>query len=228
MRFLGFDIKRRKKSDLCEVDVFKKTTTSIDDLCTGYIELLKKGFDLNPESMTTLLDTIECLRSLTEIYSRNKYSAPSSAFKIKDEASKVFSETFQFVDTVISMKCVDSISSTLSKLKAGMSDEDIDELSDDEFDEFVSSTIPNNSPTMLKQKLDGIAGHIIINLKAIRHTVIFDMTRIQTGVDVIDDYHKSIKIKNSEYDTVYKFTMCKPHDKNSKDSDKEGEVKTNG
>lgn len=223
MRFLGFDIKRRKKSDLCEVDVFKKTTTSIDDLCTGYIELLKKGFDLNPESMTTLLDTIECLRSLTEIYSRNKYSAPSSAFKIKDEASKVFSETFQFVDTVISMKCVDSISSTLSKLKAEMSDEEIDETSDNE---FVSSM--NNSPTMFKQKLDGIAGHIIINLKAIRHTVIFDMTRIQTGVDVIDDYHKSIKIKNSEYDTVYKFTMCKPHDKNSKDSDKEGEVKTNG
>lgn len=223
MRFLGFDIKRRKKSDLCEVDVFKKTTTSIDDLCTGYIELLKKGFDLNPESMTTLLDTIECLRSLTEIYSRNKYSAPSSAFKIKDEASKVFSETFQFVDTVISMKCVDSISSTLSKLKAEMSNEEIDETSDNE---FVSSM--NNSPTMFKQKLDGIAGHIIINLKAIRHTVIFDMTRIQTGVDVIDDYHKSIKIKNSEYDTVYKFTMCKPHDKNSKDSDKEGEVKTNG
>lgn len=223
MRFLGFDIKRRKKSDLCEVDVFKKTTTSIDDLCTGYIELLKRGFDLNPESMTTLLDTIECLRSLTEIYSRNKYSAPSSAFKIKDEASKVFSETFQFVDTVISMKCVDSISSTLSKLKAEMSDEEIDETSDNE---FVSSM--NNSPTMFKQKLDGIAGHIIINLKAIRHTVIFDMTRIQTGVDVIDDYHKSIKIKNSEYDTVYKFTMCKPHDKNSKDSDKEGEVKTNG
>ena len=223
MRFLGFDIKRRKKSDLCEVDVFKKTTTSIDDLCTGYIELLKKGFDLNPESMTTLLDTIECLRSLTEIYSRNKYSAPSSAFKIKDEASKVYTNTFQFVDTVISMKCVDSISSTLSKLKAEMSDEEIDETSDNE---FVSSM--NNSPTMFKQKLDGIAGHIIINLKAIRHTVIFDMTRIQTGVDVIDDYHKSIKIKNSEYDTVYKFTMCKPHDKNSKDSDKEGEVKTNG
>lgn len=223
MRFLGFDIKRRKKSDLREVDVFKKTTTSIDDLCTGYIELLKRGFDLNPESMTTLLDTIECLRSLTEIYSRNKYSAPSAAFKIKDEASKVFSETFQFVDTVISMKCVDSISSTLSKLKAEMSDEEIDETSDNE---FVSSM--NNSPTMFKQKLDGIAGHIIINLKAIRHTVIFDMTRIQTGVDVIDDYHKSIKIKNSEYDTVYKFTMCKPHDKNSKDSDKEGEVKTNG
>ena len=223
MRFLGFDIKRRKKSDLCEVDVFKKTTTSIDDLCTGYIELLKKGFDLNPESMTTLLDTIECLRSLTEIYSRNKYSAPSSAFKIKDEASKVYTSTFQFVDTVISMKCVDSISSTLSKLKAEMSDEEIDETSDNE---FVSSM--NNSPTMFKQKLDGIAGHIIINLKAIRHTVIFDMTRIQTGVDVIDDYHKSIKIKNSEYDTVYKFIMCKPHDKNSKDSDKEGEVKTNG
>lgn len=223
MRFLGFDIKRRKKSDLCEVDVFKKTTMSIDDLCTGYIELLKKGFDLNPESMTTLLDTIECLRSLTEIYSRNKYSAPSSAFKIKDEASKVYTSTFQFVDTVISMKCVDSISSTLSKLKAEMSDEEIDETSDNE---FVSSM--NNSPTMFKQKLDGIAGHIIINLKAIRHTVIFDMTRIQTGVDVIDDYHKSIKIKNSEYDTVYKFTMCKPHDKNSKDSDKEGEVKTNG
>lgn len=223
MRFLGFDIKRRKKSDLCEVDVFKKTTTSIDDLCTGYIELLKKGFDLNPESMTTLLDTIECLRSLTEIYSRNKYSAPSSAFKIKDEASKVYTSTFQFVDTVISMKCVDSISSTLSKLKAEMSDEEIDETSDNE---FVSSM--NNSPTMFKQKLDGIAGHIIINLKAIRHTVIFDMTRIQTGVDVIDDYHKSIKIKNSEYDTVYKFTMCKPHGKNSKDSDKEGEVKTNG
>lgn len=223
MRFLGFDIKRRKKSDLCEVDVFKKTTTSIDDLCTGYIELLKRGFDLNPESMTTLLDTIECLRSLTEIYSRNKYSAPSSAFKIKDEASKVYTNTFQFVDTVISMKCVDSISSTLSKLKAEMSDEEIDETSDNE---FVSSM--NNSPTMFKQKLDGIAGHIIINLKAIRHTVIFDMTRIQTGVDVIDDYHKSIKIKNSEYDTVYKFTMCKPHDKNSKDSDKEGEVKTNG
>ena len=223
MRFLGFDIKRRKKSDLCEVDVFKKTTTSIDDLCTGYIELLKKGFDLNPESMTTVLDTIECLRSLTEIYSRNKYSAPSSAFKIKDEASKVYTSTFQFVDTVISMKCVDSISSTLSKLKAEMSDEEIDETSDNE---FVSSM--NNSPTMFKQKLDGIAGHIIINLKAIRHTVIFDMTRIQTGVDVIDDYHKSIKIKNSEYDTVYKFTMCKPHDKNSKDSDKEGEVKTNG
>ena len=223
MQFLGFDIKRRKKSDLCEVDVFKKTTTSIDDLCTGYIELLKKGFDLNPESMTTLLDTIECLRSLTEIYSRNKYSAPSSAFKIKDEASKVYTSTFQFVDTVISMKCVDSISSTLSKLKAEMSDEEIDETSDNE---FVSSM--NNSPTMFKQKLDGIAGHIIINLKAIRHTVIFDMTRIQTGVDVIDDYHKSIKIKNSEYDTVYKFTMCKPHDKNSKDSDKEGEVKTNG
>ena len=223
MRFLGFDIKRRKKSDLCEVDVFKKTTTSIDDLCTGYIELLKTGFDLNPESMTTLLDTIECLRSLTEIYSRNKYSAPSSAFKIKDEASKVYTSTFQFVDTVISMKCVDSISSTLSKLKAEMSDEEIDETSDNE---FVSSM--NNSPTMFKQKLDGIAGHIIINLKAIRHTVIFDMTRIQTGVDVIDDYHKSIKIKNSEYDTVYKFTMCKPHDKNSKDSDKEGEVKTNG
>ena len=223
MRFLGFDIKRRKKSDLCEVDVFKKTTTSIDDLCTGYIELLKKGFDLNPESMTTLLDTIECLRSLTEIYSRNKYSAPSSAFKIKDEASKVYTSTFQFVDTVISMKCVDSISSTLSKLKAEMSDEEIDETSDNE---FVSSM--NNSPTMFKQKLDGIAGHSIINLKAIRHTVIFDMTRIQTGVDVIDDYHKSIKIKNSEYDTVYKFTMCKPHDKNSKDSDKEGEVKTNG
>ena len=223
MRFLGFDIKRRKKSDLCEVDVFKKTTTSIDDLCTGYIELLKKGFDLNPESMTTLLDTIECLRSLTEIYSRNKYSAPSSAFKIKDEASKVYTSTFQFVDTVISMKCVDSISSTLSKLKAEMSDEEIDETSDNE---FVSSM--NNSPTMFKQKLDGIAGHIIINLKAIRHTVIFDMTRIKTGVDVIDDYHKSIKIKNSEYDTVYKFTMCKPHDKNSKDSDKEGEVKTNG
>lgn len=223
MRFLGFDIKRRKKSDLCEVDVFKKTTTSIDDLCTGYIELLKRGFDLNPESMTTLLDTIECLRSLTEIYSRNKYSAPSSAFKIKDEASKVYTSTFQFVDTVISMKCVDSISSTLSKLKAEMSDEEIDETSDNE---FVSSM--NNSPTMFKQKLDGIAGHIIINLKAIRHTVIFDMTRIQTGVDVIDDYHKSIKIKNSEYDTVYKFTMCKPHDKNSKDSDKEGEVKTNG
>ena len=222
MRFLGFDIKRRKKSDLCEVDVFKKTTTSIDDLCTGYIELLKRGFDLNPESMTTLLDTIECLRSLTEIYSRNKYSAPSSAFKIKDEASKVYTSTFQFVDTVISMKCVDSISSTLSKLKAEMSDEEIDETSDNE---FVSSM--NNSPTMFKQKLDGIAGHIIINLKAIRHTVIFDMTRIQTGVDVIDDYHKSIKIKNSEYDTVYKFTMCKPHDKNSKDSDKEGEVKTN-
>ena len=104
-----------------------------------------------------------------------------------------------------------------------MSEEEIDETSDDE---FVSSM--NNSPTMFKQKLDGIAGHIIINLKAIRHTVIFDMTRIQTGVDVIDDYHKSIKIKNSEYDTVYKFTMCKPHDKNSKDSDKEGEVKTNG
>lgn len=223
MRFLGFDIKRRKKSDLCEVDVFKKTTTSIDDLCTGYIELLKRGFDLNPESMTTLLDTIECLRSLTEIYSRNKYSAPSSAFKIKDEASKVYTSTFQFVDTVISMKCVDSISSTLSKLKAEMSDEEIDETSDDE---FVSSM--NNSPTMFKQKLDGIAGHIIINLKAIRHTVIFDMTRIQTGVDVIDDYHKSIKIKNSEYDTVYKFTMCKPHGKNSEDSDKEGEVKTNG
>ena len=223
MRFLGFDIKRRKKSDLCEVDVFKKTTTSIDDLCTGYIELLKKGFDLNPESMTTLLDTIECLRSLTEIYSRNKYSAPSAAFKIKDEASKVYTSTFQFVDTVISMKCVDSISSTLSKLKAEMSDEEIDETSDNE---FVSSM--NNSPTMFKQKLDGIAGHIIINLKAIRHTVIFDMTRIQTGVDVIDDYHKSIKIKNSEYDTVYKFIMCKPHDKNSKDSDKEGEVKTNG
>ena len=223
MRFLGFDIKRRKKSDLCEVDVFKKTTTSIDDLCTGYIELLKRGFDLNPESMTTLLDTIECLRSLTEIYSRNKYSAPSAAFKIKDEASKVYTSTFQFVDTVISMKCVDSISSTLSKLKAEMSDEEIDETSDNE---FVSSM--NNSPTMFKQKLDGIAGHIIINLKAIRHTVIFDMTRIQTGVDVIDDYHKSIKIKNSEYDTVYKFTMCKPHDKNSKDSDKEGEVKTNG
>ena len=223
MRFLGFDIKRRKKSDLCEVDVFKKTTTSIDDLCTGYIELLKRGFDLNPESMTTLLDTIECLRSLTEIYSRNKYSAPSSAFKIKDEASKVYTSTFQFVDTVISMKCVDSISSTLSKLKAEMSDEEIDETSDNE---FVSSM--NNSPTMFKQNLDGIAGHIIINLKAIRHTVIFDMTRIQTGVDVIDDYHKSIKIKNSEYDTVYKFTMCKPHDKNSKDSDKEGEVKTNG
>ena len=223
MRFLGFDIKRRKKSDLCEVDVFKKTTKSIDDLCTGYIELLKRGFDLNPESMTTLLDTIECLRSLTEIYSRNKYSAPSSAFKIKDEASKVYTSTFQFVDTVISMKCVDSISSTLSKLKAEMSDEEIDETSDNE---FVSSM--NNSPTMFKQKLDGIAGHIIINLKAIRHTVIFDMTRIQTGVDVIDDYHKSIKIKNSEYDTVYKFTMCKPHDKNSKDSDKEGEVKTNG
>ena len=223
MRFLGFDIKRRKKSDLCEVDVFKKTTTSIDDLCTGYIELLKRGFDLNPESMTTLLDTIECLRSLTEIYSRNKYSAPSSAFKIKDEASKVYTSTFQFVDTVISMKCVDSISSTLSKLKAEMSDEEIDETSDNE---FVSSM--NNSPTMFKQKLDGIAGHIIINLKAIRHTVIFDMTRIQTGVDVIDDYHKSIKIKNSEYDTVYKFTMCKPHDKNSKDSDKEGEIKTNG
>ena len=223
MRFLGFDIKRRKKSDLCEVDVFKKTTTSIDDLCTGYIELLKKGFDLNPESMTTLLDTIECLRSLTEIYSRNKYSAPSAAFKIKDEASKVYTSTFQFVDTVISMKCVDSISSTLSKLKAEMSDEEIDETSDNE---FVSSM--NNSPTMFKQKLDGIAGHIIINLKAIRHTVIFDMTRIQTGVDVIDDYHKSIKIKNSEYDTVYKFTMCKPHDKNSKNSDKEGEVKTNG
>lgn len=223
MRFLGFDIKRRKKSDLREVDVFKKTTTSIDDLCTGYIELLKRGFDLNPESMTTLLDTIECLRSLTEIYSRNKYSAPSSAFKIKDEASKVYTSTFQFVDTVISMKCVDSISSTLSKLKAEMSDEEIDETSDNE---FVSSM--NNSPTMFKQKLDGIAGHIIINLKAIRHTVIFDMTRIQTGVDVIDDYHKSIKIKNSEYDTVYKFTMCKPHDKNSKDSDKEGEVKTNG
>lgn len=208
---------------MCEVDVFKKTTTSIDDLCTGYIELLKRGFDLNPESMTTLLDTIECLRSLTEIYSRNKYSAPSSAFKIKDEASKVYTSTFQFVDTVISMKCVDSISSTLSKLKAEMSDEEIDETSDNE---FVSSM--NNSPTMFKQKLDGIAGHIIINLKAIRHTVIFDMTRIQTGVDVIDDYHKSIKIKNSEYDTVYKFTMCKPHDKNSKDSDKEGEVKTNG
>lgn len=223
MRFLGFDIKRRKKSDLCEVDVFKKTTTSIDDLCTGYIELLKRGFDLNPESMTTLLDTIECLRSLTEIYSRNKYSAPSAAFKIKDEASKVYTSTFQFVDTVISMKCVDSISSTLSKLKAEMSDEEIDEMSDNE---FVSSM--NNSPTMFKQKLDGIAGHIIINLKAIRHTVIFDMTRIQTGVDVIDDYHKSIKIKNSEYDTVYKFTMCKPHGKNSKDSDKEGEVKTNG
>lgn len=223
MRFLGFDIKRRKKSDLREVDVFKKTTTSIDDLCTGYIELLKRGFDLNPESMTTLLDTIECLRSLTEIYSRNKYSTPSAAFKIKDEASKVYTSTFQFVDTVISMKCVDSISSTLSKLKAEMSDEEIDETSDNE---FVSSM--NNSPTMFKQKLDGIAGHIIINLKAIRHTVIFDMTRIQTGVDVIDDYHKSIKIKNSEYDTVYKFTMCKPHDKNSKDSDKEGEVKTNG
>ena len=223
MRFLGFDIKRRKKSDLCEVDVFKKTTTSIDDLCTGYIELLKKGFDLNPESMTTLLDTIECLRSLTEIYSRNKYSAPSSAFKIKDEASKVYTSTFQFVDTVISMKCVDSISSTLSKLKAEMSDEEIDETSDNE---FVSSM--NNSPTMFKQKLDGIAGHIIINLKAIRHTVIFDMTRIQTGVDVIDDYHKSIKIKNSEYDTIYKFTMCKPHGKNNKDSNKEGEVKTNG
>ena len=223
MQFLGFDIKRRKKSDLCEVDVFKKTTKCIDDLCVGYIELLKKGFDLNPESMTTLLDTIECLRSLTEIYSRNKYSAPSSAFKIKDEASKVYTSTFQFVDTVISMKCVDSISSTLSKLKAEMSDEEIDETSDNE---FVSSM--NNSPTMFKQKLDGIAGHIIINLKAIRHTVIFDMTRIQTGVDVIDDYHKSIKIKNSEYDTVYKFTMCKPHDKNSKDSDKEGEVKTNG
>ena len=226
MRFLGFDIKRRKKSDLLEVDVFKKTVEYINNLCEGYIKLLKDGVELNPESMATLLDMIECLRSLTELYSRNKFSAPSAAFKIGDEANKVFKDTFKFVETVMSMKCIDSLSVALSKLKSEMSEEEINEMSDDEFDEFVSS-IPINSSKMFEQKLDGIAGRIIINLKAIHHTIIFDMIRIQTGVDIIDDYHKSIKIKNSEYDTVYKFTMCKPH-KDSEDSDEKGDVKTNG
>ena len=59
MRFLGFDIKRRKKSDLLEVDVFKKTVEYINNLCEGYIKLLKDGVELNPESMATLLDMIE-------------------------------------------------------------------------------------------------------------------------------------------------------------------------
>lgn len=196
MEIFGFSITRVSKKDKAELEVFTNTVKRFEDcISRGRTILESSEFELpHVQMLAEIQEELECL---VDIYSKNKFAKPATHFSL--------------VDVVGSMGSVYKNYAHACGQIARLREEAI------RFDEMK-----NNKTFPFGEQFAKLEGEAIkraheaassnyfkafvdyqLSLNALRFNITYDVTRIETGVDIISDYYKSKKQSLDDKRTLF-------------------------
>lgn len=202
MDIFGIRINRIRKDDKRDLEVFNFTVCRLNDHIRRMINILSTNLDLdNLDLSHFLLDSVEILDQLFDMYMSNKFSSPGNAFNIHKQMNMIRSNTLKFNTSLLKYQ----------ELKAKalfMSEHDESFFDRDEFEKEVN------------ELMKAFQHHVTILICALRgllHVIIHDTIRIEMGVDIIRhhyDQQRQIKRAKKNCDQAYVIRISRPNKKN--------------
>jgi hypothetical protein len=172
----GYKLRLVRKSDIRDLEIFKRSVQSIYNQCDQFIEMIQ-SFELNHSAVYNIKHNVERISTLVDVYFNNKFSSPANSmqmFNALDTIRTCCSHVFEVIQ--YSMKINES---------ANNLSEDVDPVEAQEaYDEHRRQ---------ITYILDKEINKIIIGLKYIKSVIEYDLTKIMLGVDFITEYKKRLK-----------------------------------
>ena len=220
MNIFGFTITRtsKRKRDEDEVEIFEKCVDTLDKVTALAKHIVQSEPSL--DTVQSLGEAQEHLESLIDIYNRNKFSRPSYTFTL----SKIIHEMRAlYANYVTAASQRARLLSEIEKLK------DVHDTSYDMYGMNFKSHLKKASEQAYHacmRNLNLAAKEYFASLNAIRFTIIYDITRVALGVDIIKQYHETkgytVPEKGLEYTVRFK-TLSRDEINEQFRSNKEGE-----
>lgn len=204
----GYKLKLIKKSDMNEYSIFEKSVTYIHKQVDAMGNWIYGNVELTNDTVQQLSAYITDIRTYSDIYSKNKYSSPSSSLLMFANIDNLSKAASKMIDTIYDFTKVNNVKSRVDKGDYPYEDFDITEFNND-YDEIVN--VVDNIITKLKR-------NIITYLKGIIIAINPDLIKIALGVDIISEYKKQhrryLKDKSLSTEFVIRYKAVTSDDQN--------------
>jgi hypothetical protein len=204
----GYKLKLIKKSDMNEYSIFEKSVTYIHKQVDAMGNWICGNVELTNDTVQQLSAYITDIRTYSDIYSKNKYSSPSSSLLMFANIDNLSKAASKMIDTIYDFAKVNNMKSRVDKGDYPSEDFDITEFNND-YDEIVD--VVGNIITKLKR-------NIITYLKGIIIAINPDLIKIALGVDIIGEYKKQhrryLKDKSLATEFVIRYKAVTSDDQN--------------
>lgn len=191
-----------------EYSIFEKAVTYIHKQVDAMGSWIYGNVELTNDTVQQLSAYITDIRTYSDIYSKNKYSSPSSSLLMFANIDNLSKAASKMIDTIYDFTKVNNIKSRVDKGDYPSEDFDITEFNND-YDEIVD--VVGNIITKLKH-------NIITYLKGIIIAINPDLIKIALGVDIIGEYKKQhrryLKDKSLSTEFVIRYKAVTSDDQN--------------
>lgn len=200
MKIFGFTITRtsKKKEYEQELDIFKKCVCELDKASTIAKAAIMKVPSI--ETLQAVTELQEHLESLIEIYSRNKFSKPANMYTLS-HIRKTLREVI--LEYTRAQGFLAHAKDEMNRVKLAGDNTEVFGVDFKNIMEATAEKMFNQAIMELRM----CAEKYCISLNALRFAITYDITRIETGVDIIKEYEESqkMKIPNPGIDFIVKF-----------------------
>lgn len=191
-----------------EYSIFEKAVTYIHKQVDAMGNWIYGNVELTNDTVQQLSAYITDIRTYSDIYSKNKYSSPSSSLLMFANIDNLSKAASKMIDTIYDFTKVNNMKSRVDKGDYPSEDFDITEFNND-YDEIVN--VVDNIITKLKR-------NIITYLKGIIIAINPDLIKIALGVDIISEYKKQrrryLKDKSLSTEFVIRYKAITSDDQN--------------
>ena len=182
MNIFGWTITRtsKKEEEERDLEIFEKCVDTMDKV----IMIGRRNVQMEPNIHTiqSVGEVQEHLESLIDIYTKNKFSRPTKTFEL---TSLIHEMRTIYVNYV---KAASQRALAVDELNKLRSPEDVYGM----YGESFKAAMAENAKSMYESSTRSAqfaAKEYFISLNSIRHIILYDITRIATGVDIIKQYH---------------------------------------
>lgn len=196
MKIFGLTITRTSKCDMKDLDIFKKAVDGLRLTIEEGLEIVDEepGID----TVQNLARIQEQVESHVEIYNNNKFSKPATMFRLSELTTEMREVYLRYAQ----------MSSNLARIQ-----DDIDRINNimrHSNDEVIDNKTLRSIEMSYKRALSEIAfasKQYEICLNAFLFTITYDITRIDTGVDIIKEYYDTNKntVPKNGFEYIVKF-----------------------
>lgn len=186
----GFKLVRKSKhlEEMQMLESFKRVTVCIDQECSQFANFVMKELDFNNGSVLMELDKhVSMMNSLIILYGENKLRSPLYDINLNMELhemndnAKVIRNMIHHVNGLI-----EEAKRSIHQLQEREDGDEFIEKLQGDLSAFIDSA--SNDINKVQQNL-------LLNLTTIHLSVIHDILRIAVGVDLLMEYHDSLKRK---------------------------------
>lgn len=176
MCMFGYKLQLVRKSDIRDLEIFKRSVQSIYNQCDQFIEMIQ-SFELNNSAVYNITHNIERLSAVVDVYFNNKFSSPANSMQMFNALDIIRTHCSHVIEVI---QCSMKINTSVNNLSKDVDPVEVQEAYDEHREQLICI-------------LDKEIENIIAGLKYIKNVIEYDLTKIMLGVDFITEYKKRLK-----------------------------------